>query len=215
MSGDGTSAALSAGSCIHLPARLIHCLENHGPGEMQVLGVFRPAGSPAEAYYPDGSAAAVPWLGENLMPHIERIAHVGWDGNLARGAGTLDAVSGSFARLPFSLPSRVGDPGGKTSPEELLAAAHGGCLTMSLAGELTSAGTPPGRLDVACTIVMDEVEGQGHQIVGSRVEIVARVDGVDDAALQAAVEKADAGCPFSQLLKRAGAEVSVSARLSD
>lgn len=57
---DGESAPLSAGSCIHLPARLIHCLENHGPGEMQVLGVFRPAGSPAEAYYPDGSAAVVP-----------------------------------------------------------------------------------------------------------------------------------------------------------
>jgi len=57
---DGESAPLRAGSCIHLPARLIHCLENHGPGEMQVLGVFRPAGSPAEAYYPDGSAAVVP-----------------------------------------------------------------------------------------------------------------------------------------------------------
>jgi mannose-6-phosphate isomerase-like protein (cupin superfamily) len=57
---DGESADLRAGSCIHLPARLIHCLENRGPGEMQVLGVFRPAGSPAEAYYPDGSAAVVP-----------------------------------------------------------------------------------------------------------------------------------------------------------
>jgi mannose-6-phosphate isomerase-like protein (cupin superfamily) len=57
---DGDSAPLRAGSCIHLPARLIHCLENHGPGEMQVLGVFRPAGSPAEAYYPDGSPAVVP-----------------------------------------------------------------------------------------------------------------------------------------------------------
>ena len=57
---DGESAPLQAGSCIHLPARLIHCLENHGPGEMQVLGVFRPAGSPAEAYYPDGTAAVVP-----------------------------------------------------------------------------------------------------------------------------------------------------------
>ncbi|HEY2741176.1 MAG TPA: cupin domain-containing protein [Gaiellaceae bacterium] len=56
---DGESAALRAGSCIHLPARLIHCLENSGPGEMQVLGVFRPAGSPAEAYYPDGAAAVV------------------------------------------------------------------------------------------------------------------------------------------------------------
>jgi mannose-6-phosphate isomerase-like protein (cupin superfamily) len=60
---DGESAPLRAGSCVHLPARLVHCLENHGPGEMQVLGVFRPAGSPAEAYYPDGSAAAVPAAG--------------------------------------------------------------------------------------------------------------------------------------------------------
>jgi organic hydroperoxide reductase OsmC/OhrA len=86
---------------------------------------------------------------------------------------------------------------------------------MSLAGELTGAGTPPGRLDTTVTIVMDEVEGQGHQIVGSRVEMVARVDGVDDAALQAAAAAAHAGCPFSQLLERAGAEVSVSARLTD
>ena len=57
---DGESAPLRAGSCVHLPSRLIHCLENHGPSEMRVLGVFRPAGSPAEAYYPDGSAAVVP-----------------------------------------------------------------------------------------------------------------------------------------------------------
>jgi mannose-6-phosphate isomerase-like protein (cupin superfamily) len=57
---DGESAPLRPGSCVHLPARLVHCLENTGPGVMQVLGVFRPAGSPAEAYYPDGAAAAVP-----------------------------------------------------------------------------------------------------------------------------------------------------------
>jgi len=148
------------------------------------------------------------------MPHIERTAHIGWDGNVARGAGTLDAESGAFARLPFSLPSRIADPGGKTSPEELLAAAHGGCITMSLAGELTSVGTPPGRIDTDVTIVMDEVEGQGHQIVGSQVEFVVRAQGVDNAALQAVLEKADAGCPFSQLLKRAGATVTVTARLA-
>jgi len=57
---DGDSASLRPGSAIHLPARLVHCLENHGPGEMRVLGVFRPAGSPAEAYYPDDSPAVVP-----------------------------------------------------------------------------------------------------------------------------------------------------------
>jgi quercetin dioxygenase-like cupin family protein len=56
----GESAPLQPGSAIHLPAELVHCLENHGPGEMRVLGVFRPAGSPAEAYYPDGTAAVVP-----------------------------------------------------------------------------------------------------------------------------------------------------------
>jgi mannose-6-phosphate isomerase-like protein (cupin superfamily) len=54
---DGETAPLRAGSCVHLPARLVHCLENTGPGEMHVLGVFRPAGSPAEAYYPDGTKA--------------------------------------------------------------------------------------------------------------------------------------------------------------
>ena len=149
------------------------------------------------------------------MPHIERTARVSWDGNLARGDGTVDAASsGAFTGLPFSLPSRIGVIGGKTSPEELLAAAHSGCLTTSVAGELTAAGTPPGRLEITCTIVMDEIEGQGHQIVGSVVEIVARVDGLDDDGLQAAVARADEGCPFSSLLRRAGADVSVTALLA-
>jgi osmotically inducible protein OsmC len=144
------------------------------------------------------------------MPRIERSATTVWEGNLARGTGSIDAVSGAFAALGYSLATRVGAPEGKTSPEELLAAAHAGCFTMSLAGELTKAGTPPGRLDVRCTIVMDEVEGQGHQIVGSVVEVGATVDGADDAALDAAIEQADAECPFSALLKRAGAEVTIS-----
>ena len=61
---------------------------------------------------------------------------------------------------------------------------------------------------------MDEVEGQGHQIVGSQVELVAAVEGLDEAGLQAVVAKADEGCPFSALLRRAGAELQVSARLA-
>jgi lipoyl-dependent peroxiredoxin len=148
------------------------------------------------------------------MPHIERTAQISWDGNLARGEGHISAATGAFSELPFSLPTRVGQAEGKTSPEELLAAAHGGCITMSLAGELTSAGTPPGRLDVTTTIHMDEVEGQGHQIVASHVEAVVSADGVDDDALQAALVKADESCPFSQLLKRAGADVQIRARLA-
>jgi lipoyl-dependent peroxiredoxin len=149
------------------------------------------------------------------MPRIERTSKITWDGNVARGAGTLTAAtSGAFEGLPFSLPTRVGQAEGKTSPEELLAAAHGGCITMSLASELTQAGTPPGHLEVTCTIVMDEVEDRGHQIVGSIVEATVTAEGLDDAGLTAAVEKADEGCPFSQLLKRAGATVQVSASLA-
>jgi lipoyl-dependent peroxiredoxin len=148
------------------------------------------------------------------VPRIERTAEVTWDGNVARGKGAITAATGAFGALPFSLPTRIGAAEGKTSPEELLAAAHGGCLTMGLAGELSGSDTPPGRLDVTCRIVMDEVEGRGHQIVASHCEIVAAVEGLDDAALQAHVAKADEGCPFSELLRRAGAEVTVSARLA-
>ena len=144
------------------------------------------------------------------MPRIERTAGIVWEGNVARGQGRLSAGSGAFAELPFTLATRIGAPEGKTSPEELLAAAHGGCFTMSLASELTQAGTPPGRLDVSVTIVMDEVPEQGHQIVGSVVQVRAEVDGADDAALDAAIAKADEGCPFSALLKRAGADVRIS-----
>jgi organic hydroperoxide reductase OsmC/OhrA len=85
---------------------------------------------------------------------------------------------------------------------------------MSLASELTQAGMPPESLDVSCRIVMDEVEGQGHQIVASHVDARVEAAGLDDAALQAALERADEGCPFSQLLKRAGAEVHVGAQLA-
>jgi lipoyl-dependent peroxiredoxin len=145
------------------------------------------------------------------MPRIERSATIVWEGNVARGTGSITADTGAFDALAFSLPTRIGQAEGKTSPEELLAAAHGGCITMSLASELTQAGTPPGRLDVSCRIVMDEVEGQGHQIVASHVTVTAAVDGIDDAALAEAAAKADEGCPFSQLLKRAGVDVHVSA----
>jgi lipoyl-dependent peroxiredoxin len=137
------------------------------------------------------------------MPRIEREAQVVWEGNVARGAGSISAGTGAFAALPYSLPTRIGAAEGKTSPEELLAAAHGGCLTMSLASELTQAGVPPQRLEVNCRIVMDQV-GENHEIVASHVTITG--DPVSDEI----IEKADAGCPFSRLLKNAGVEVTIT-----
>ena len=143
------------------------------------------------------------------MPRIERNAHVVWEGNVARGRGLISAETGAFADLPYTLATRVGNPEGKTSPEELLAAAHAACFTTSLATELVKAGTPPGRLSVHCRIVMDLVEGQGHQIVASHVTLHPSIDGIDAAGLAAALERADAGCPFSYLLRRAGVDVQI------
>ena len=148
------------------------------------------------------------------MPRIVRDADVVWEGNLARGDGSISAASsGAFTSLPYSLPTRIAAPEGKTIPEELLAAAHGGCFTMSLAGELTAAGTPPGRLDVHCRITMDEVEGRGHLIVHSTVTVRARVDGVDDEAFATAVDAAHRGCSFSSLLRDAGVGIDIDAKL--
>jgi osmotically inducible protein OsmC len=142
------------------------------------------------------------------MPRIERSAEIAWEGNVARGQGAITGTTGAFTGLPFSLATRIGAAEGKTSPEELLAAAHGACFTMSLASELTQGGTPPTRLDVTCTIVMDEVGDEGHQIVASHVTVRAEVEGVDDLA--PFIERADAGCPFSTLLRKAGAAVEVT-----
>ena len=148
------------------------------------------------------------------MPKIERTADIA-------GTGISPAAQARSAPRPARSPDsgirsrrESARPEGKTSPEELLAAAHGGCLTMSLVGELTGADTPPGHLDATCRIVMDEVEGRGHQIVASHVDLTVAADGLDDGALQAHLAKADEGCPFSALLRNAGAEVHVSAHLA-
>src|SRR5262245_18121901 len=148
------------------------------------------------------------------MPRIVREAAVVWEGNLARGAGSLTAASsGAFAALPYSLATRIGAAEGNTSPEELLAAAHGGCFTMSLAGELTEAGTPPGRLDVRCTITMDEVGEEGHRVVHSALDVRGDVPGIDTGSFAAAVEAADQGCPFSALLRAAGVGIDTTTTL--
>lgn len=146
------------------------------------------------------------------MPRIVREADISWEGTLSRGAGVVTATSSGAFDLPVTLASRIANPGGKTSPEELLAAAHASCWVTSLAGELAKAGTPPERLDVHCTITMDEVEGRGHRIVASSLSARGTAPGADAASFAQAAEAADAGCPFSALVK-ASATVTVEATL--
>jgi lipoyl-dependent peroxiredoxin len=146
------------------------------------------------------------------VPRIRRTADVVWEGNLARGTGSITAGTGAFSELPYSLAVRVEAPADKTSPEELLAAAHATCFVTSLGSELARAGTPPQHMYVHCTITMDEVEGRGHLIVASAISARVVAPGVDDPGLAKAVEDADAGCPFSALI-RASANVTVAATL--
>ncbi|CAN5769842.1 OsmC family protein [soil metagenome] len=146
------------------------------------------------------------------MPRIVREADVVWEGTVSRGAGVVEATSSGAFELPVTIASRVGDPEGKTSPEELLAAAHATCFVTSLGSELARARTPPERLVVHCTITMDEVQGIGHRIVASAIVASGVVPGCDAAAFAQAAETADQGCSFSALI-RASATVTISANL--
>ena len=146
------------------------------------------------------------------MPRIVRVADVAWEGTVSRGAGVVSGTSSGAFELPVTLASRVAEPEGKTSPEELLAAAHASCFVTSLGSELHRAGAPAERVDVTCTITMDEVEGKGHQIVQSELSARVVAPGADDAILADASKAADDGCPFSALIK-ASATVTYDATL--
>lgn len=148
------------------------------------------------------------------MPRIERTARAVWEGNVARGSGLISGLSsGALDGLAYSLATRIGNPEGKTSPEELLAAAHAGCFAMSLSNELSQAGSPPERLEVDATCIVDEVEGQGHVVVASEISVRARVPGLGREAFEELVAKADAGCTVAKLI-RGTAAVRVTAELA-
>jgi lipoyl-dependent peroxiredoxin len=101
---------------------------------------------------------------------------------------------------------------GKTSPEELLAAAHAGCYAMSLADELAAAGRSNAMVEVTATVTLDEVEDGSHRIVASRLLARARVQDANEAELERIARDADEGCPFSALIKASGT-VTVTAEL--
>jgi lipoyl-dependent peroxiredoxin len=146
------------------------------------------------------------------VPRVQRQASITWEGNVARGSGAITAGTGAFAELPFSLASRIEKADGKTSPEELLAAAHAACFGMSLAGELAGAGSPPEHLDVQATVTLDQVEDGSHRIVASELRARARVNELDEETLQRLAVSASEGCPFTKLIE-ASATVTVNATL--
>jgi osmotically inducible protein OsmC len=140
----------------------------------------------------------------------ERTAQVTWQGDLMSGSGTITSVgSGAFGPLDVTWASRTEEPGGKTSPEELIAAAHASCFSMAFSNGLAKAGTPPERLETSATVTF--VPGTG--ITSSVLTVVGTVPGLDEEGFRAAAETAKDGCPVSQALI-GNVALSVDARLA-
>lgn len=144
------------------------------------------------------------------MPIASRRAETVWEGSLAAGHGSVRGDSGAINGLPVTWAARTEDPGGKTSPEELAAAAHSACFSMALALKLGEHGSPPERLAVAATTTLDEVDGV-PTVTSSALEVRARVGGLERGSFDAVVNEAMKLCPIGRLF--AGASVSIDAEL--
>jgi len=140
----------------------------------------------------------------------ERTMSTTWHGTLMEGSGTIHAAgSGAFGALDVSWPSRAEAPNGKTSPEELIAAAHSACFAMALSHGLAQAGTPATSLDTSATVTF--VPGSGITKVALTVR--GAVPGLDESGFVAAAEAAKAGCPVSKALA-GGPELTLDAVLA-
>ncbi len=144
------------------------------------------------------------------MSIAERSAVTTWEGSLAGGRGTINGRSGALHELDVTWAARTEAPDGKTSPEELAAAAHSSCFAMALTLRLGEADLRPEQLQVEAVVTLDGVDGV-PTIVSSELSVLARVDGVDADRFAQIVDEAAALCPVSRLF--AGARVSVDARL--
>jgi osmotically inducible protein OsmC len=143
---------------------------------------------------------------------IERKAHATWEGDLRGGSGRFDTGSGAISGQEVTYESRFEDSGGKTSPEELIAAAHATCLSMALAGGLANAGHPPTRIETDAVATLDQAEG-GFRITSMRLSVRGEVEGIDEDAFRAAAEEAKEGCPVSNALSDS-IEVTLEATLA-
>ena len=144
----------------------------------------------------------------------KRRADAIWEGDLVSGKGVVTAsTSRTFSQLPVTWASRTESADGRTSPEELVAAAHASCFSMALSAGLAHAGTPPTRLEVSATVTFDQI-GDGWKVASSDLEVTGLVPGMDVADFQRAAEAARDGCPISQALKD-NVALSVKATLKE
>jgi osmotically inducible protein OsmC len=147
------------------------------------------------------------------MADAPRRADAVWTGSLGQGSGEVSLItSGAAGPLPVTWASRTERSNGKTSPEELVAAAHASCYNMALSHILGEAGTPPEKLETSVTVTFVEVEG-GWKTGTSEITVKGTVPGIDEAAFREAAEAAKDGCPISGALK-GNVDLSVEATLA-
>ena len=142
---------------------------------------------------------------------MQRTATAHWQGTGRDGSGSLTTPSGVLKEQPYSFKTRFESEDGRagTNPEELIAAAHAGCFTMALAFQLQTAGFTPDALDTTANLTLEQ-QGGGWAIAAIRLDLRARVPGIDDARFQELAAQAKANCPVSKVLNAA---ISLDARL--
>jgi lipoyl-dependent peroxiredoxin len=138
-----------------------------------------------------------------------RTANTHWEGPLVGGSGTTTLDSSGLGQFDVDWPARSEQPGGKTSPEELIAAAHSACYSMALSGALAKAGTPPQSVDTRADVTFQPGEG----ITGIVLTVRAVVPGMDAQAFQSAAEDAKQNCPVSKALT--GTTITLDATLDE
>lgn len=136
-----------------------------------------------------------------------RTAKTHWEGSLAEGSGQVNLESSGVGTFDVSWPSRAEQANGKTSPEELIAAAHSSCFSMALSAALSKAGTPPTSLDTQADVELTV----GTGITGIHLTVAGRVEGISEEQFVEAAEGAKANCPVSQALT--GTTITLSASL--
>lgn len=137
-----------------------------------------------------------------------RTATTHWEGSLFEGAGKVTLESSGIGTYDVSWPSRAEEANGKTSPEELIAAAHSSCFSMALSNGLAKAGTPPTSLDTRAEVEFTP----GTGITGIKLTVTGAVDGISNDDFVAAAQAAKEGCPVSQAL--AGTTITLEASLA-
>jgi osmotically inducible protein OsmC len=147
------------------------------------------------------------------MAMAERRAEVTWEGNLIEGSGRLSlASSGILKDQPVTWAARTEQPGGKTSPEELLAAAHASCYAMAFSATLARQGTPPTRLHVTAVCSLDRKEGGGVQVTTMDLGVRGVVPGLDQAGFEEAARQGEQGCPISNAIRN-NVQIRLTAQL--